>query len=181
MLGGGFFIDHAIDGFARPVAAIAPAAGVALIAYGEYHTVDPASRLFGAVRLALTVATYLVAFALFTVIYTNDVGLALGTTCAGLVSFGLALELLRESRPLGASSLLVSFAVGLSMAELRLVFYFFPLDGLLAGALLIIGFYLATGLVHHMLDHDLEWSTTAEYLAVAAVGTIAVVITRVAV
>ena len=46
------------------------------------------------------------------------------------------------------------------MAELRLVLYFFPLDGLLAGALLIIGFYLATGLVHHLLDHDLEWSTT---------------------
>ena len=34
--------------------------------------------------------------------------------------------------------------------------YFFALDGLLAGALMIIGFYLATGLVHHLLDHD--WS-----------------------
>jgi hypothetical protein len=53
-----------------------------------------------------------------------------------------------------------------------------PLDSL-RGALLIIGFYLATGLVHHLLDRDLEWATTAEYLIVAAVGTAAVVVTRV--
>jgi hypothetical protein len=89
------------------------------------------------------------------------------------------MELLRESRLLGPSSLLVGLAIGVSLAELRLSLYFFPLDGLLAGALLIIGFYLATGLVHHLLDHDLEWATTAEYLIVAAVGTAAVVVTRV--
>lgn len=91
----------------------------------------------------------------------------------------LALELLRESRLVGPSSLLVSLAVGLSMAELRLALYFFPLDGLLAGALLIIGFYLATGLVHHLLDHDLEFATMAEYLLVGGVGAAAVVITRI--
>ena len=71
------------------------------------------------------------------------------------------------------------FPIGVSLAELRFAFYFFPLDDLLAGALLIIGFYLATGLVHHLLDHDLEWTTTAEYLAVASVATAAVVVTRV--
>jgi hypothetical protein len=75
--------------------------------------------------------------------------------------------------------LLVGLAIGVSVGELRLVLYFFALDGLLAGAILIIAFYLATGLVHHLLDHDLEWSTTAEYLLVAAVGTAAVVFTRV--
>jgi Protein of unknown function (DUF5656) len=178
VLGGGFFIDHALDGYARPAAAIVPAVAVGAIAFGEYHTVDIESRLYGAVRLALTVASYLTAFALFTVIYTNGLDLSFGTAAAGIVSLGLSMELLRESRLLGPSSVLVSLAVGVSMAELRLVLYFFPLDGLLAGALLIIGFYLATGLVHHMLDHDLEWSTTAEYFAVASVGTIAVVLTR---
>ena len=95
------------------------------------------------------------------------------------MSVALSLELLRESRLSGLSSILIGLAIGISIAEFRMVLYFFPLDGLLAGALLIIGFYLATGLVHHLLDHDLEWSTSAEYLLVAAVGTAAVVFTRV--
>jgi hypothetical protein len=179
VLGAGLFIDEAIDGYARPIAALLPAIAVGAIGFGEYHTVDFRSRLYGPMRLALAVATYLTAFALYTVIFTDDIDVPLGALLVGLVSLALAVELLRESRLLGPSSLLSGLAIGVSLAELRLVLYFFPLDGLLAGALMIIGFYLATGLVHHLLDHDLEWGTTGEYVLVAAVGTAAVVVTRV--
>lgn len=130
-------------------------------------------------RLVLAVATYLAAFAIYTVVYTRDLDLPVAAAVVGVTTLALAMELLRESRLLGPSSLLVGIGIGVSIAELRLALYFFPLDGLLAGALLIIGFYLATGLVHHLLDHDLEWSTTAEYLLVAGVSTAAVVVTRV--
>jgi hypothetical protein len=181
VIGSGFFIDHAIEGYARLAAATIPAAATGFIAWAEYHTVDIESRRYGSMRLALAVATYLAAFALYTVIFTNHIGLVPGAIATGLVSMALALELLRETRPLGQSALLVSLAIGISLAEFRLALYFFPLDGLLAGALLIIGFYLATGIVHHLLDHDLEWATTAEYLLVAFVGTAAVVVTRVVV
>lgn len=178
VLGAGLFIDHAIDGYVRPVAALLAAAAVGAIAYGEYQTVDYGSRLYGAMRLALAVATYLTAFALYTVVFAGDHQLVPSALLIGLVSLALAIELLRESRLLGPSSLLVGLAIGVSLAEFRLALYFFPLDDLLAGAILIIGFYLATGLVHHLLDHDLEWATTAEYLLVAGVATAAVVVTR---
>jgi hypothetical protein len=178
VVGAGFFIDHAVDGFARPISALVPTVAVGLIAYGEYKAVDFGTRRYGAIRLALAVATYLAAFAAYTVIFTNHVGVATGAFYVGAVSLLLAIELLRESRQFGSSSALVGLAIGVTLAELRIALYFFPLDGLLAGALLIIGFYLATGLVHHLLDHDLEWSTAAEYLLVAAVGSAAVVITR---
>jgi len=179
VLGSGLFIDHAVDGYARPAAAVVPAAGVGLIALGEYHTVDYGTRLYGSMRLLLAITTYLTAFALYTVIFVNDVPLALAGLLVGVVSMALSMELLRESHLLGPSSLLVGLAIGISLGELRIALYFFPLDGLLAGALMIIGFYLATGLVHHLLDHDLEWGTTMEYVLVAAVGTAAVVVTRV--
>lgn len=179
VLGAGLFIDDAISGYARPLCAIGAAAGVAVIAYGEYHTVDFGSSMYGTMRLLLAVATYLVAFALYTVIFTRGLELPIAGLFVGVVSLALSVELLRESHLTGPSSLLVGLAIGVSVGELRLALYFFPLDGLLAGALLIIGFYLATGLVHHLLDHDLEWSTTAEYLLVAGVGTAAVVFTRV--
>ncbi len=178
VVGAGLFIDEAITGQARLLTAAGGALAVGFVAYGEYHTVDHSSSLYGPMRLALAVATYLAAFALYTVIFTRNVNLPLAAVLVGLVSLALAMELLRESRLLGLSSLLVGVAIGVSVAELRLTLYYFPLDGLLAGALLIIGFYLATGLVHHLQDHDLEWSTTAEYLLVAAVGTAAVVVAR---
>lgn len=179
VLAAGLFIDHAIDGYARVFCALGAAAVTGLIAYGEYQTVDFGSRLYGPVRLMMAIATYLTAFALFAVIFTKDVNLPLSSVLVGLVAMALSIELLRESRLTGPSSLLVGLAIGVSIGELRLALYFFALDGLLAGALLIIAFYLATGLVHHLLDHDLEWSTTAEYLLVAAVATGAVVFTRV--
>lgn len=178
-LGGGFFVNEAVDGYARPAAALIPALAVGGIALGEYHTVDFRSRMYGAMRLWLAVATYLTAFSLYTVIYINDIDLLLASLLAGGVSMALSMELLRESRLFGPSSALVGLAIGISLGEFRAALYFFPLDGLLAGALMIIAFYLATGLVHHLLDHDLEWSTTMEYLIVAAVGTAAVVVTRV--
>jgi hypothetical protein len=178
-LGIGFFIDDAIHGYARVFTAIAGGIAVGIITYGEYQTVDFGSRLYGAMRLLLAVATYLTAFALYTVLFSRGVDLTVASLAVAAISLALSVELLRESRLTGPSSLLVGVAIGVSLGELRLALYFFALDGLLAGALLIIAFYLATGLVHHLLDHDLEWSTTAEYLLVAGVGTAAVVFTRV--
>jgi hypothetical protein len=179
VLGAGLFIDDAIAGYARPLCAVVAGVAVAVVAYGEYHTVDFGSGMYGTMRLLLAVATYLTAFAIYTVIFTRGLDLPIAALFVGVVSLLLSVELLRESHLDGPSSLLVGLAIGVSVGELRLALYFFELDALLAGALLIIGFYLATGLVHHLLDHDLEWSTTAEYLLVAGVGTAAVVFTRV--
>lgn len=179
ILGAGLFIDDALGGYARAGAALGAALLAALVVFGEYQTVDFGSRLYGGMRLFLAVATYLAAFALYTVIFSRGVDLPLAAFLAGALSMALSLELLRETHLAGPNALLVGLAIGISIAELRVVLYFFALDGLLAGALLIIGFYLATGLVHHLLDHDLEWSTTAEYLLVTVVGTAAVVFTRV--
>ncbi|HET7738193.1 MAG TPA: hypothetical protein VFK32_06425 [Tepidiformaceae bacterium] len=179
VLGSGLFIDSAIEGYSRPAAALGCAAVAGFVAWGEYQTVDFASRLYASVRLALAIITYLTAFAFYTVIFNENVDLPLAAFWVGLVSVLLSIELLRESHLAGPSSPLVGLAIGVSVAELRLGLYFFPLDGLLAGALLIIGFYLATGIVHHLLDHDLDVATAAEYAIVAIVGAGAVIVTRV--
>ena len=178
VLGAGLFIDHAIDGYARPVSAILAGVAVGLVAFGEYQTADPAGRLYGRFRVLMAVATYLVAFAFFTVIYSRDFELSFAGLFVGGVSALLAMELLRESRIVGPSSLLVGIAIGLTMGEFRLALYFYPLDGLLAGALLLIAFYLATGIVHHLLDRDLDLATAAEYVAVTLVASAAVIVAR---
>jgi hypothetical protein len=179
VLAAGLFIDETLHGYARPAAGIAAALAVGAIAYGEYKTVDFDSRLYGLMRLYLAVVTYLAAFAIFAIVFADDYELPISAAVVGVVSAALAIELLRESRLLDRGSLLVGLAVGVSMAELRVALYFFPLDGLLAGALLIIGFYIATSLVHHLVDRDLHVLTLAEYGLVAGVGATAVVVARV--
>ncbi|MCY3601694.1 MAG: hypothetical protein OXH12_01310 [Chloroflexi bacterium] len=178
VLGAGLFIDEAVSGYARLAAGLAAGAATGLMLYAEYHAVSPSRPLFGPMRLVLAVVTYLVALALFTVFFTHDLNLPASAAAVGALSFALALDLLRESRGRGASSLLAALAIGISLAELRIALYYFPLDDLLTGALMIIGFYVATGLVHHLLDDDLKPSTIAEYLVVAGVSTAVVVIAR---
>lgn len=179
VLGSGLFIDHAIEGYARQPAAIAAGVAVALVAFGEFQTVNFEGRLFGPFRVFMAVVTYVTAFAFFTVIYSRDFELAFAGVFIAAVSALLAMELFRESRLLGASSLLVSVAIGMTLGEFRLALYFYPLDGLLAGALLLIGFYLATGIVAHILDRDLDVPTAAEYVVVTLGASAAVVIARI--
>jgi hypothetical protein len=181
VLAAGFFIDETLDGYARTGAGALAGVGIGVVAYGLYTTVDFASPLYGSMRLALAVSTYLAAFALFSVSYAADIDLPVSALAVGIVAALLATELIRESRLLDNSSLVAGLAIGVSIAELRVALYFFPLDGLLGGALLVIGFYLATGLVHHLGDRDLQFTTLLEYLAVAAVAVGAVVFTRITV
>lgn len=179
VLGSGLFIDHVLEGYARQPAAIAAGLATSLIAFGEYQTVDFEGRLFGRFRVFMALVTYITAFAFFTVIYSRDFDLVFAGLFIAGVSALLAMELFRESRLLGLSSLLVSFAIGLTLGEFRLALYFYPLDGLLAGALLLIAFYLATGIVAHVLDRDLDAGTAAEYVVVSAGASVAVIVARV--
>ena len=178
ILGAGLFIDEAVEGYGRLAAGLAAGAATGLILFAEYHSIAPGKPLFGPMRLVLAVVTYLVALALFTVFFTHDLDLPASAAAVGALSFALALDLLRESRGRGASSLLAALAIGVSLAELRIALYYFPLDGLLTGALMIIGFYVATGLVHHLLDEDLTPATVAEYFIVSGVSAAVVVVAR---
>ncbi len=178
VLSAGLFISEALDGYSRVLTGLGGGVAVGVLTFGEYHTVSFGTRIYGPMRLILAIATYLVAFGLFTVLFSRNIDIPLASLAVGVVSFGLAMELLRESRLMGPSSLLAAFAVGLTLGQFRASLYFFPLDGLLAGALLIIGFYLATGVVHHLLDEDLDLFTLSEYVLVASVGAAAVVVAR---
>ncbi|WP_322796105.1 hypothetical protein [Tepidiforma sp.] len=180
-LGAALFIDRFVDGYARPALAGFAALTVAAVTFGAYQTVDVRARLYAPFRLVMAVATYVVAFSHVLVLVDGDLPLPASAALVGLVTALLAIELLRESRITGPAPFLVSLAIGLSLAELRLALYYFPLDGLLAAALLIIAFYLATGIVHHLLDHDLQWSTAAEYAVVTLVTAAAVVVARLSV
>ncbi len=178
VLGAGLFIDETVEGYGRVAAGLVAGAATGGLTYAASSALSAGQPLFGPMRLALTVITYLTALTVFTVFSDLDLDLPTSTAAVGLVSMALAYGLLRESRGQGLSPLLGALAIGISFAELRNVLYFFPLDALLTGALMIIAFYVATALVHHLIDDDLTPSTVAEYVVVASISAAVVIVAR---
>jgi hypothetical protein len=178
VLGSCLLLDQGIEGFARVPAGLVVGAVGTLCILGEYQTVAFGSRWYGSTRTMLAVLTYLTGFSLFAVISDADLSLMVEAALVGAVALGLAIELLRESHLVDASTPLVALAIAVTLAELRLALYFFALDDVLLAALLVIGFYLATGMVHHLLDRDLSVTVAAEYAFVTAAGVTAVVLGR---
>jgi hypothetical protein len=57
--------------------------------------------------------------------------------------------------------------------------YFLPMEDFLAGLLLLMFFYQATGLIQHHLTNTLDRRVAAEFSLVTAVGILIVVLGRV--
>ena len=112
-------------------------------------------------------------------IYTFDVELVPAAFAVGLFSFLLAVEIFREAEANAYRALVFSAVIGIVVAEARWALYFIPLEGFLAAVLLLLVFYLATGLIQHYLTGHLNRTIAAEFSLVTAVGVAVVVVGRV--
>ena len=70
-------------------------------------------------------------------------------------------------------------AIGLVVAEARWALYFLPLENYLAGVFLLLVFYVASGLVQHHLNDDLERPVVGEFALITAIGIAIVAMGRV--
>jgi hypothetical protein len=143
--------------------------------FGEYSSVVPHSEHYGVGRFILNILTYLSAFAFFSVVYEFDLDLLPSAVAVGLFSFLLAVEVFREVEADAYRGLTFAAVIGLVVAEMRWSLYFIPLEGFLAAILLLLVFYLATGLIQHLLTGDLNRAIAIEFVLVTAAG-IAVVV-----
>lgn len=175
VIAAGAFADRVLEGYARVAGAGVGAVLAGVTVFSEYHSVDPSSRGYGSVRIVLATATYATTFAIYAVMFQDTVDLVPSVSAIGIASWLLAASLVREGSVMDMGALLSGFAVGVSLAELRAVLYFFPVDGVLGGAVLLVGFHVAVGVVHHLLDRTLSAQTVAEYGSVAVVGVGAVI------
>lgn len=147
--------------------------------YGEYVSVLSHGPSYALGRFLLNVLTYLAAFSFFAVIYTYDIELVPSAFAAGLFSLLLAVEVFREGEVNAYRALLFSAAIGVIVAEARWALYFIPLEGFLAAVLLLLVFYLTTGLIQHHLTGHLNRTIAAEFTFVTGVGLAVVIIGRV--
>jgi hypothetical protein len=178
-LAAGLFLEEVILGYWTVPAVIGAAVLLAASVYGEYVSVLSHGPSYALGRFVLNVLTYLAAFAFFAVIYNYDVALVPAAIAVGLFSFLLAVEVFREAEADAYRALVFSAVIGLVVAEARWALYFIPLEGFLAAVVLLLVFYLATGLIQHYLTNHLNRTIATEFVLVTALGMVVVIAGRV--
>jgi hypothetical protein len=141
-----------------------------LVISAEYYTVDPASSRYLVARLSLNGWAYLLAAIVFVLIYSAKARSLISATGVTLVGTLLALEFLRSAgRGFGRTALYATIA-GLSTGEIIWAMNYWRISGVTGGLILLLGFYIATGLANQQLQGRLNRRVLVEYAVVALVG-----------
>jgi len=141
-----------------------------LVISAEYYTVDPAGRHYLAARLSLNAWAYLLALVIFVLIYSAKARSLISATGLTLVGTLLALEFLRSAgRGFGRTALYAVIA-GLCTGEILWAMNYWRISGLTGGLILLLGFYVFTGLANQQLQDRLTRRVLVEYALVSLVG-----------
>jgi hypothetical protein len=162
--------EHNVTGYWAVAAGLGAGAGFGAVVYAELASVRPRGRGFGLGRHMATAATYLTAFALFSLTYVFDLGIPTAMAAIALASAMLGIELFREGEVDPIETLLFAAIAGLVVAEVRWGLYFMPVDGYLAGLALLLAFFFISGLIHAHLTRHLDALAVAEYVTIAGLG-----------
>ena len=169
------FLEHNVRGYWVLPAGMLAGIGFGVLAVGQVSSVRAydLGRPFG--RYVAATATYFVAFALFSLMYTFDLGVRPATIATGLVAGLLAAEMLRDGEIDQLETLVFSAVTGLVIAEVRLTMHYLPIDGHLAALTLLLAFYFVTGLIHAHVTRQLDRNAALEYVTIAVTGLVLVV------
>ncbi len=141
-----------------------------LVISAEYDTVDPDGERYLVARLGLNAWAYLVALAAFVLIYSPKARSILSATGVTVASTLLALEFLRSAgRGFGRTALYAAVA-GLCTGEIIWAMNYWRISGITGGLILMLGFYVFTGLANLQLQGRLTRRALLEYGIVALVG-----------
>ena len=169
-LGLGLFLEEVAEGYWTVAAGLLSAVPFWFILRAEYDSVDRRAASYQSTRLVLNLATYVIAFLFFATIYDFDLDLLTAAFAAGIVSFLLAIEVLREEEMDTSRTMLYALAIGLLLAETAWATHFLPFDGSAAAVFLLLALYLMTGMMHNYLGDRLSLKTASEFTAVALAG-----------
>jgi hypothetical protein len=136
----------------------------------EYHTVDPSDNRYLVARLSLNAWAYLLALVVFVLIYSAKARSLLSATGVTLVSTLLALEFLRSAGRGFQRTALYAAIAGLCTGEIIWAMNYWRISGVTGGLILLLGFYVATGLANQQLQGKLTGRVLVEYALVALVG-----------
>jgi hypothetical protein len=138
---------------------------------------NPESRFFHHGRFISSLILYLLAFVLFALIYQTKQRGLITSTSTSLIALLAGLELLRagpDGRRMSRKLVGLAALGGLIIAEITWVLNYWPVGGLVGGALLLLSFYVVVGLLQCIRDGSLGRNALLEYGAVGAAGILAI-------
>jgi hypothetical protein len=141
-----------------------------LIITAEYRTVDPNAPGYRTARLGLNFIAYLIALVLFALIHESEAHELLSAATALVGSSLLALDLLHGAQQGLRRTSLYALIVGLVMGEIVWALSYSNMNSLTAGILLLLIFYLITGLARQGLLKLLNRRILIEFAVVALIG-----------
>lgn len=141
-----------------------------VVILAEYRTIRLTTPQYRLARLALNVATYCAAFALYGTIYGLQLRTLLSAPLTMLVTFPLALELLRSTEEQLERTWLYAAVITLVVGELTWAINAWGLRALSGGALLLLAFYSFAGLAQQHLAERLNRRVAAEFAVTALIG-----------
>ncbi|HZP26950.1 MAG TPA: hypothetical protein VFB90_07890 [Dehalococcoidia bacterium] len=166
----GLFLEDFATGYAAVPAGVLMAIPFGAILNAEYHSINHRSPLYHAAHLMLNTTAYVTAFLFFVTVYDFEISLSKTVAAVGIVSFILAIEILREETYDLGQLLVFSAVVGLLAAQTAVAIYFLPFTGGASAVFLLLGFYSITGILHHYLIDDTGLPTIAEFAAISLAG-----------
>jgi len=129
-------------------------------------------------RLGLRIATYPLAVILFTAIYRTRLRSLVTATAVTAVAALLAYSSLYHSDRAGNTyphargrTSFYAGVIGLVLGETIWAFNYWRTNALTVGVLLMVLFYVLTGIVREYTRAGIRWQTVIEFLTVAALGT----------
>ncbi|MBC7226231.1 MAG: hypothetical protein H5T61_03245 [Thermoflexales bacterium] len=146
---------------------------VGLAVAAEFAALSPRHPAATRARLGLNVLAYLLALLFFYLIYRTRARSLVTATEVTLVAFFIALDLLGVAETRAARVVLYSAVIGLVVGEATWALNYWRLDNWTASLLLLLFFYLATGIAHQYLLDRLKPTVLLEFgLVTAAVLTL---------
>ncbi|HEX2923267.1 MAG TPA: hypothetical protein VHS28_04490 [Chloroflexota bacterium] len=154
--------------------AVAAAVAMALLLVSLKASLSPSDRFHRQARFAANLILYLIVFVLFALIYHTKERSLFTATSIGVVSLLAALEVLRLSQGTPGSGWQLGLLVALVVSETTWALNYWPVSGLVGGAMLLLTFYVFAGLVLAIQEGGIERRMVAEYCSVGAAGLLVV-------
>ena len=136
----------------------------------QYHSLDATGGRRARARVWLSIASYTIALILYIALYGLRWRSLFSATGVLAVSGLLSLELLREESQHIGRTWLYAGIIALAMGELTWALNYCSLDAKVGGYLLLLVFYLLTGLSQQYLWGRLKRRVAIEYSLVGAAG-----------
>jgi hypothetical protein len=147
----------------------------------QYHLLDPADEYRRTASQGLLLATYLTAFAAMAAIYSTKVRSLQTGTAVFVVATLLTHELLRDvpaARGGVRRRWLYALVAGLCMGETIWALNYLALSGPAGGAILLLTYYVISGVAHEHLAGRLNRGRALEYGAISFLGLVMILLSR---